>query len=171
MKTELKNFTTFLLVIDVFMAVICIVGIFLDSDVSSFSLLLWVLIAAIAHLNMHKLSKMLNDAFKAHDSLIHWAVEGYHRKKKIFELTGDVDAEKQMVGYKMLVERMGTKTFTTREAPKTGTPVWKKAKAGTSLPGDSVIRYKDDDPRFGRVAIRDCEYITIEDLNTLPKEE
>lgn len=123
MKTELKNLTTFLLVIDVFMAVICIVGMFLGSDVSSFLLLLWVLIAAMAHFNMHMLSQMLNDAFKAHDALIHWAVEGYHRKKKVFDLTGDVEAEKQMVGYKMLVERMGTKTFTTREEPKTGAPV------------------------------------------------
>ena len=54
---------------------------------------------------------------------------------------------------------------------RTDGPKWKKAKAGTALPGDSVIRYPDDDTRFGRVAIRDCEYITIAELNALPTED
>lgn len=52
-----------------------------------------------------------------------------------------------------------------------GTPVWRKATAGTRLPGDSVIRAKGEEPRFGCVAIRDCEYITVNDLNRLTSDE
>lgn len=89
MTTKIKNATTFLLVIDAIMAVICIIGMFLGEDVSCFSLLLWVLIAAMAHINMHKLSQMLNDANRFHEMLVRWAIEGYKRKKKIFDLTGD----------------------------------------------------------------------------------
>lgn len=107
MTTKIKSATTFLLVIDAIMVAICIVGMFLGEDVSSFSLLLWVLIAAMAHINMHKLSQMLNDANKFHEMLVRWAIEGYKRKKKIFDLTGDVDAEKQMAGYRMLIEKLG----------------------------------------------------------------
>jgi hypothetical protein len=50
---------------------------------------------------------MLNDANKFHEMLVRWAIEGYKRKKKIFDLTGDVDAEKQMAGYGMLIEKLG----------------------------------------------------------------
>lgn len=107
MTTKIKNMTTLLLAIDALMAVVCIVGIFLGEDVSSFSLLLWVLIAAMAHINMHRLSQMLNDANKFHEMLVRWAIEGYQRKKKIFDLTGDADAEKQMAGYRMLIEKLG----------------------------------------------------------------
>jgi len=50
-------------------------------------------------------------------------------------------------------------------------PRWRKATVGTRLPGDSVIRAKGEEPRFGCVAIRDCEYITVNDLNRLPSDE
>ena len=50
-------------------------------------------------------------------------------------------------------------------------PRWRKASSGTKLPAESVIRSKGSDPRYGIVAVNDSEYITINDLNRLPKED
>ncbi len=48
-------------------------------------------------------------------------------------------------------------------------PRWKFARQGTKLPGASVIIYNEDpDPRMGTVAVKDCIYIPIADLNRLP---
>lgn len=48
-------------------------------------------------------------------------------------------------------------------------PKWDFAKPGTKLPGASVIIYNEDpDPRMGTVAVEDCIYIPIADLNRLP---
>lgn len=48
-------------------------------------------------------------------------------------------------------------------------PKWDFAKPGTKLPGASVIIYNEDpNPRMGTVAVEDCIYIPIEDLNRLP---
>lgn len=50
-------------------------------------------------------------------------------------------------------------------------PRWKNASAGTKLPSESIISREGDDPRFGSVAVYDCKYITVGELEKLPKED
>lgn len=63
------------------------------------------------------------------------------------------------------------KSLRSRPKSSDNLPKWKKASAGTKLPSESVIRAEGQDPRFGSVAVYDCEYITINELEKLPKED
>ena len=63
------------------------------------------------------------------------------------------------------------KSLLSRPKSSDNLPKWKKASAGTKLPSESVIRAEGQDPRFGSVAVYDCEYITVNDIEKLPKED